>query len=283
MGRVPVVFTFNKQVVLAAAVAIKSLLDSADGSDYDIHILHPDLSAANQKAFLELDPGITFHHVDKSRFKGFATTGSWSEIVYYRLLIPEILPQYDKVVYSDKDVFFKKDLGEVFDADLTGFEWAGVRAEVNGPDAVGHQYFPENKKDYIFWSGFMVINCAKWRQDNVVGRCLENARVFKNRLRFFDLDLVNITCDNIKPVPFDYCVLESILELGKDARDYEFLKKVYTDEELACEPAIIHYAGALGKPWRRKNPPEYYKQCTCNIPKKLRRYTFRDLRKMWLG
>jgi lipopolysaccharide biosynthesis glycosyltransferase len=275
--KIPIVFTFDKRIVLAAAVAIKSLLDT--GAKYDIHILHSDLSAKTQKDFLELDPEISFHYVDPTRFKGMAKSkGSWTEIVYYRMLIPEILPQYDKVIYSDVDVFFKKDLSEVYDTDITDFEWAGVRAEKNTPQAIGHKYFPENKNEYIFWTGFMLINSKKWRQEGTIARLFENAKTFKDRLKFFDLDLINITCNHIKPLPFDYCVLESVLE-KPDAQDLEFLRGVYADEELKCAPAIIHYAGELGKPWRRKNPPAYYR--TDVIPKSLRRYTFRDLRKIW--
>jgi lipopolysaccharide biosynthesis glycosyltransferase len=289
--KVPIVFTFDKRIVLAAAVAIKSMIDSAAAdSAYDIHILHSDLDAKTQKAFLELDPEISFHYIDPSRFAGMAKSkSSWTEIVYYRILIPEVLPQYDKVIYSDVDVFFKRDLSGVYDTDVAGYEWAGVRAEVNSAQAVGHRYFPENKNEYIFWSGFMLINCAKWRQENTIARLFENGQIFHDRLKFFDLDLINITCDSIKPLPFDYCVLESIYEKPiEQAHEYGYLNKVYSDGELLRaknDPAIIHYAGELGKPWWRKNPPAYYKEYTASIPKSLRRYTLRDLRKIlfnWL-
>ena len=48
-------------------------------------------------------------------------------------------------------------------------------------------------------------------------------------------------------------------------------------------PAIIHYAGVLGKPWHRKSPPREYQKYIDTIPNKLRRKTFRDLRKIFFS
>ena len=42
---------------------------------------------------------------------------------------------------------------------------------------------------------------------------------------------------------------------------------------------IIHYAGPLGKPWRRANQPSYYKQALKRVPAALNRVTVRDIRK----
>ena len=79
------------------------------------------------------------------------------------------------------------------------------------------------------------------------------------------MDVLNITCNNIKALPLNYCVLEPIVEFKdyKKMRDYKYLSKVYSDsqiEEAKNNPIIIHYAGELGKPWRRKNPPKYYQE-----------------------
>ena len=49
---IPVVFTFDKRILLGAGVSIKSLIDSANKkTQYDIYVLHPDLSEKNQKDF----------------------------------------------------------------------------------------------------------------------------------------------------------------------------------------------------------------------------------------
>ncbi len=111
MNTIPIVFTFDKRIILGAAVAIKSLIDTAlPTTSYNIYVYHPDIKDKNIKHFEKMlkdsNHSITFKYIDKARFKDAPINkrGSWQEIVYYRLLIPDLLPQYDKVIYSDIDV-----------------------------------------------------------------------------------------------------------------------------------------------------------------------------------
>ncbi len=293
MNNIPIVFTFDKRILLGASVAIKSLINSAKNAIYNIHILHSDIELKYQKELTNLikntPHSLSFHYIDPEIFKGLSKNkGSWTEIVYYRLIIPEVLQEFDKVIYSDVDVYFRKDLSEIFNLDIENHELMAVRAEKNTKKAIGHKYFKQNSKDYIFWSGFLILNCKKLRQEKFFAKFMDNAKKFKNELQFFDLDLINITCPNILAIPFDYCTLESIYELNdyKNAKEFEFLKEVYSLEEIEKaknDPAIIHYAGALGKPWRRKKIPHYYKKEIENLPKSLQVYTFRDLRKKFFA
>ena len=62
----------------------------------------------------------------------------------------------------------------------------------------------------------------------------------------------------------------------------KYLQKVYTIndiKEAKKNPAIVHYAGKMGKPWRMKKPYQDYQEYIDSLPKELRKYTFRDLRK----
>lgn len=291
MTKIPIVFTFDKRIILAAAVAIKSLIESADTETcYEIFVFHPDIkdkTISEFKKMVENTPHtISFSYIPKEKFKNAPTNkGSWTEIVYFRLLIPELLENYDKVIYSDVDVYFKDDLSELYNTDIKDYEWAGVRAEKNTKNAIGHKYFKENKNEFIFWSGLMLINSKKMREENTVNKFFDTIRNFKNELKFFDLDIINITCDKILPVSLKYCLLERLYELKdfRTCKDYRFLKNVYSDDEIIeaiKNPIIIHYAGELGKPWRRKKLPQYYKKTLDLIPHSLKHYTFRDLRKM---
>lgn len=290
MNKIPIVFTFDDRIILGASVAIKSLLNSANAeTSYDICVLHDGIPQKYLNALSDIVPpphSIQFKLIDKSVFKGVKKNRkSWTEIVYYRMIIPEVLRDFDKAIYSDVDVFFKDDLTEAFNTDISDFHWAGVRAEKNAPDAIGHKYFPENKNEFIYWSGFMLINCRKCRDEKFFEKCMKTAFDFRDRLKFFDLDVLNISSDKIAPMPLKYCVLESLyaLENLDDCADYEYLKKVYSDAELASAkkfPSIIHHAGQLGKPWHRKNPPSYYREVLNSLPKTLKKRTLRDLRKM---
>lgn len=289
MARIPVVLTFDKRIILAASITIKSLIDSAkESTTYNIKILHSDINLDTQKELSKLTQNtrhtISFYYVDKSIFEGYKISkGSWREIVYYRLLAPEIIAE-DKAIYSDVDVYFKGDLEEIYNTNLDDFEVGAVKAEVNSKDSICHKYFEENKNEFTYWSGFLLLNCKKLREEKFFDKFAKTAITFKDRLKFFDLDVLNITCNNIKELPLNYCVLEPIIELEdfKKMQAYKYISKVYSDsqiEEAKNNPVIIHYAGELGKPWRRKNPPKYYQKTVEELPKKLQKYTFRDIRK----
>lgn len=293
-NNIPIVFTFDRKCAWPAAVALQSLLDSAsENTVYDIHVLHPDLSQAMIDGFLKITGRsghkLTFHFVGKDRFRNVpANGGSWGPIVYYRLLIPEILADCDKAIYSDIDVFFKKDLSALFATDIENFEVGAIAGEVNAPDTICHKYFPENKKSVIYMSGFLLMNLKRMRAEQTVSKFFETIRQFGPRLKMFDLDVLNLTCTRICPLPFDYAVLEAVYALGnlKDAKDYRWLCRIYSDEQLLAarrDPAIIHYAGELGKPWRRADVPAYYQSYLDAVPPELRVRTLRDIRKTWIS
>lgn len=291
MARIPVVFTFDKRIILGAAVSILSLIECANPeTEYDIYVFHPDIDEKTLNGFKKMTEGtrhnITFVCISKDKFKDapINKNGSWTEIVYYRLLVPEILQEYDKAIYSDVDVLFKDDLSQLYNANLDDYEFAAVRAERNTPDTICHKYFEDNKNEYIYWSGLMLLNCKKFREEAIFDKLIKNAKVYYDKLKFFDLDLINITCDNILPIDMKYCVMQSIYynEDYRDKAEYQMLKGVYSDEEIENSKqntVIVHYGGKIGKPWRMKKPYTDYQEYIDKLPKELRRYTFRDLRK----
>ncbi|MBQ8635883.1 glycosyltransferase family 8 protein [bacterium] len=291
MAKIPIVLTFDKRIVLAGAVAIRSLIANAKPeTEYDIYVYHPDIDDKTIKEYQKLTEGtkhkITFEYISKEKFANAPINkgGSWTEIVYYRLLIPELLPQYDKVIYFDTDAVILGDLEEVYNEDLGDYDCSAVAMEINNENMISHRYFPENKHELTFISSFIVFNNKKMRETNFVQKIYENIEKFKTRLKFFDVDLLNLTCEKIKPLKYRYGVFQSIYYHDDFTKGYEysFLKHVYSDDELQKEKEntiMLHFAGNPGKPWRFKNPPQEFLKYQNEIPKKLVKYTFRDIRK----
>lgn len=291
MVNIPVVFCFDSRIVLGASVAIKSLLDCAkDDTTYDVRIFHSDLDIENQKNITAIAEGtrhgIAFHYINPEIFKNAPHNNkSWTELVYYRLLSPNILKEYDKIIYSDVDVLFKGDLQEAYNTDLTGYEIAAVPVELNREgEMICHKYFPENTKEQIYISSFIIMNVKEMRERKTVEKVFEVIKTVNKRLKFFDLDTMNIACEKIFPISFTYGVFQSIMynEDVTKAGEYKFLKGIYSIEELEeirKNPIMIHYAGYPGKPWRMKNPYPDYKEYMDKLPKGLKKLTLRDLRK----
>ena len=288
---VPVVFCFDSRIIAGASVAIMSLFDSAAAATaYDLRIFHSDLSLKDQRNLTLLAEGtrhnITFHYIPPEIFKGAPHNNkSWTELVYYRLLIPEIMQEYDKVIYSDVDVLFKGDLADVYNINLDGYEIAAVPVERNDEkNMVCHKYFPENRNDLIYISSFLVFNNALMRAENTVEKFKETIRVIGKRLNMYDLDTLNITCTRFLPISFRYGTFQSVMfnDDITQAQEYAFLQGVYSDDELLAAKAgtvMIHYAGRMGKPWRMKNPYPDYQAYLDKLPAELKRFTFRDWRK----
>ena len=222
MSTIPIILTFDKRIILAGAVAIKSLIDNAKpDTKYDIYVYHPDIDEKTTKEYQKLVENthhkLTFQYISKERFANapINKNGSWTEIVYYRLLAPELLPQYDKVIYFDTDAIIIGDLSEVYNEDIEGYDCAAVAMEINNDKMISHRYFPENKHDLTFISSFIVFNNKRLRENNFVQRIYENIEKFKTRLKFFDVDLLNLTCEKIKELPYRYGVFQSIYYLQR--------------------------------------------------------------------
>lgn len=296
MVKIPVVLCFDSRILLGAAVTIKSLIDHAkENTVYDIRIFHSEINEKNQKNLCSLVENtrheMKFHYVDPALFKNAPRNkGSWTEIVYYRLLTPEILTEYDKAIYSDVDVLVKGDLQEVFNTNIDGYEIGAIPTCTNLSIKTRHpkRYFEEIKNEKSYISGFILFNNKLMREEGTVQKFFKTIETYNKRLVFFDMDTLNLTCTKIKDLPLNYCVFESLYEFTDvtKIREYKALSTLYTDselEEVKSNPIIIHYAGRLGKPWQRKWVPEYYQEYIHKIPKSLVRYTFRDIRKAFFS
>lgn len=123
MKQVPVVFAFDNNLAFEAAVCISSLFDNArESTIYDVFILYPDGQDLNR---MDIDVVASSHPRHKltylpvkDQFEQAYEIRGINTLTYYRLLIPELIPQYDKVIYSDVDVIFRDDLSEIYAIEL---------------------------------------------------------------------------------------------------------------------------------------------------------------------
>lgn len=250
---IPVVFAFNAEYALPASVAIQSLLSSKRPKTvYAIVVLHTGLPEQVKRKIETIAP-ILWIEVAPARFahfpKGWGGTETW-----LRILLADLLPEYDKVIWSDVDVLFCDDLSELFAKDYGDAEWAGVAMEADG--APNRQHNSWGRHASIYTPSLMVANLDRWRETDFLERCERVVSEYGNRLTMCDLDVLNIAADDIAPVPLSYCVFERLKFSDEmtSAREYAPLRTVYTDEELrnACRhPAILHFAGPTVKVWLR--------------------------------
>lgn len=254
MTTVPIVFAFDNNLAMPAAVCIYSLLVNAKPSTaYDIYILHrknQPLDLSKVERVMEHFPQstLTLREVGDVFDSSFEIRGITTP-AYYRLLIPDLIPEHDRVIYSDVDVIFRQDLSEVYTSPLGDNILAGVNnlAHVDADLKAHYEGALGLNPHNIICSGFLVMDCAAMRRENLKNRFLELA---KNRYKFQDQDVLNITCaGRIKMLAPKYSLLTYIsyysITNGKDS-----LETLWTAAEVdeALREGNVHYNG--NKPWK---------------------------------
>jgi lipopolysaccharide biosynthesis glycosyltransferase len=178
----------------------------------------------------------------------FPVSGHGSIAVYLKLIIPDMLPSgIDRVLFIDSDAVVTQPLDDLWRTNLNGKALAAV------PEhklcCLDHGY---SHGDY-FNSGVMLIDLARWRKTDIIGKGLEFAKNNPDRLRHWDQDVLN------------HVFKDDWLTIGQrwNACPYLFgLMPKYSlaDEDLTAsekeainDPAIVHFAGpGPVKPWNAR-------------------------------
>ncbi|MDR1901922.1 MAG: alpha-1,2-fucosyltransferase [Treponema sp.] len=204
--------------------------------------------------------------------KNFYTTTVFSEEIYFRLLIPYILPQYDKVLYLDGDMICHTDIAEIFKTDMEDKLLCAVNdfGALNwiydtSKEKFKRSYFDVIKKmlpsmrDYVN-SGMLLFNTSAVRNFISLEKLLEYAvktvhdvagksppdSCFKTCP---DQDVINLLFNGkIKYLPFQWNFeTENHASLPAD------LQKEYDEAKNSIK--IMHFAGA--KPWKHPFATKY--------------------------
>lgn len=254
MNKIPIIFAIDNNVVMQCGVTITSLLKNAKAETfYDIFILcnQCQLSEANrsdlQKAFEgEEKCEISFVDVGETfkESEGLAT-GHITTATYYRLAIPTLFLQFDKVLYADIDMIFQQDLSELYQTALQHGELVAAALDL----AIGDKFYfksslpakiGKSEKDY-FNAGFLVMNVRKMREENVTAEFDKHAKI---KYEMNDQDVLNIVCNGraqILPSVYNFQPGHFANYLwGKDKSEISF--------DQLFKNATLHYTGVY-KPW----------------------------------
>ncbi len=253
MNTIPIVFAFDKNMEMPAGVCISSLLANAkDETFYDVFILHhkdDDFSESRIKQLCCIYPRcrITFRSLGDTFDNTFEIRGI-TKATYYKLLIPEVIPEYDKILYSDVDVIFREDLSKYYEMSLDDCFFGSVNsAPVMNDDQ--RKYIKSigfNQNDSYFYAGNLVVNSKLIRELNKIPEFMSH---LVQKYRFQDMDIMNITCKRyIKQLTPAFCL--SVNNYCGILCNRDELKALYSDEVMdhALKHGIVHYNGA--KPWK---------------------------------
>ena len=181
------------------AVVLASVLVNNPDSSFVLHVLHRNISDENQMRIRRLEQmylncEIKFHLIDASRFEKFPIPKELEHVtqeMYYRYILPDILENEDRTIYSDVDVLCVGDLRSLWELDLKGNILAAV-SEGEAGDFKKKLLGLEGDAPY-FYSGLIVMDLETMRRENASAKLMGNTLKYASRIAWPDQDMINLT------------------------------------------------------------------------------------------
>jgi lipopolysaccharide biosynthesis glycosyltransferase len=221
-------------------------------TDRPVHVvaLTRDHSPADHDRLAGLFPEVSFEWYACDGIDYGAVLGMLKHITVAtmdRLLLPELLPHLDRVIYHDLDALSVTDLGELYDTDLGGAPLAarpsisynyrhGIGNVIRSTRLLGHD--PGAARDLVrtmtqrhrygyqgFNAGILLLDLAVMRADRFTHEYVPYAE----RYGLNDQDVLNAYA-------------------GSRYRPLDARWNAWPTQEVVTEPALIHWAGPV-KPW----------------------------------
>jgi lipopolysaccharide biosynthesis glycosyltransferase len=233
-----------------SAAMLHSLITQA-GGHVIVHYLHgPDLtgtSADQLEAMIrQHDAEIVFHEIAHNRVAHFPDSGRFGPAMWYRALLPELLPAVDRILYLDVDVIVTDEIAPLWQVDLSDAYLAAV-TNVSVDAYRDHPLQLGLRRNEYFNSGVLMLNLELMRETEFPA-CLVDCLHDRPELPFPDQDALNLAVGHRKVLlhPRWNC-MNSLTTYQPIA--IEILGESAVREALA-RPAIRHFEGPDdNKPW----------------------------------
>lgn len=251
---VPVVFATNKKYFPYLGVAVSSLIRHVrDEYDYKLYVLHTSLSRYDTDRLeglgtnnVEIECINISHHVKELELY---SSLHLSEEAVYRILIPEVLPEYEKIIYLDCDLVLFEDIAKCFEEELEGCLLGAVH-DVLFDDIEKHVKDDlKLQPELCFNSGVLLIDTERFKKENIRDKALallaEDRKRKKRKYIYLDQDVLNIVCqEKVFFLERRWNFQWQYLQPDRYARVTD--KETYL--EAGRDPYILHFAGDI-KPW----------------------------------
>lgn len=263
---VPIVLSANDRFAPYLDVMIQSIAaNSSPTRRYDIIVLFNDISEKNRNLIAwgvrnYSNVSIRFIRVCEYFDAGKLFVNQHLSVeTYYRLIIPEIMPDYHKILYLDCDMVVDHDVAELYDFDLHGC----ILGAAKDIDVAGQVNLHQNDwqtyavdtlgldKPYdYFQAGVLVIDLDALRKKASSAEMIQLA--LSKSWRCHDQDVLNMVCKNqVYYIPQQWNVLMSWEEPGRSRMQIMKMapRQLYEEYMKARKaPYMIHFAG-YQKPW----------------------------------
>lgn len=265
-NNVAVAVSCNEYYMPILGVMLHSLLENASPEyGYDILVLRNkpefDTDTTNRyigmlKKMVGSYTNAAIRFIDISGLLGgktFFVRGNFTPETYFRLFLPQILGNYEKVLYLDADMVVCHDVTELYNLDLKNMLLGAVRDPIISGSNKSPLYNKhddmeklgiKNIYDY-FQAGVLLINLKKMAEDGLCGRMIEYAATHDCDL--VDQDVLNLFCQGrVKFIDNKWNVDVNTIAMKVVSYAPAGMWKEYKANR--DDAYIYHFAGA-DKPW----------------------------------
>ncbi|MDR2933664.1 MAG: glycosyltransferase family 8 protein [Rickettsiales bacterium] len=255
MQKINIAFCFDKNLWRQAAVSITSLLSvSKSVCHYDIYCIVSDDITDGERIQLKknvrtIDAKSDIHFFtagDNTSGKKIAHAAGF----YFRLQLPKILQNIDKIIYCDVDTVFMQNLLSLWQYDMKHNILCGVKDGLNLKKS-WKKYQTKTDKKFIIQqgkyinSGVILINLKKMRNENMYEKFQS---MIGEKIRYKDQDILNYTCFPwIDYLPLRYNFIpRASRKYSRMLRENLITKSDITDAKN--NPVIYHFMNC--NPWK---------------------------------
>lgn len=263
---VPIVFAANATFAPVCAVAISSVIANSNRNyQYDIIVLESDISKTDKKLIKNM--ASPYDNISVRFFNACGIVENYNLTAndhitvetYYRFLIQEILPDYDKVLYLDGDLVCNRDVAELYDTDIEEYLLAAAKdpdmcGQLNLPNSDVYRYLThdvcmQNPFDY-FQAGVLLLNTKEMRKRYSMTEWLKFSQHY---YRYSDQDVLNRYCQGaVKYLNMSWNTLIDCNNYRVPVVIKSAEGSVFQEYHKARKnPYIIHFAG-FQKPWKMR-------------------------------
>ncbi len=262
---IPIAFASSDFFVPYLAVTIQSIMDCASNNyHYEFVIFNKDITDNNKELLANMlknydENNFSIRFVDVSKIFSnlqLYTPGHVSIETYFRLIIPQMMSAYPKILFLDCDLLIKEDVANLFNIDI-GSNSIGATEECLMSALVGiygkkvKKYMKERlglkNIDKYFQAGVMILNISKFVKNHYSEELLK-------MVTNFDYDIVDQDAMN-ELFNGDVYWLENEWNyppLQKHMKKADYIKNmseyIRTKYLAVKNPKIIHFADRE-KPW----------------------------------
>lgn len=265
---IPIAMATDRNYVYPTIVAMVSMLENKKSNTYfDFYIMTSGDIGFEKNYINKLntlypnDCKINIIDMKKRFSSSFIAPGHITTPTYYRLALPSLLTQYNKVLYLDGDILVRTDLSDLYNTDISGYYIGAVKDFGEILWTLPGGWFPDYAKrlgirdgNQLINAGILVMNLKKMRDENLEKAFYGYIPKLKQRgILLNDQDVLNATCyDKIKFLSPTYNAMQHF------GFNYDIIPHLFTcydpyEFKEACEnPKIVHFTSP-NKPWKNSN------------------------------